>query len=400
MFQGIRIVELAQYVFVPAATAFLADWGAEVIKVEAPGGDPYRTIRIGDGREIGAANLAMEQNNRGKLSLGLDLKSPAGLEALLRVLDGADVFATSLRPAALVRLGLDPETLRARWPRLIYARGNGTGFGGADADKAGYDAASFWARGGFADVLRSAPAQPPVRTRPAAGDHASSTAFALGLVSALFRRERTGQGGLVETSLLANAAWILSADLGVACAGIGVASAEGIRMKPLPLQRAYRTADGRWLQIMILAPDRHWASFCALIGMPDGLTDPRFSTMDGRIAFGQELVERIGERIGSRSWAEWRPLFEAWEGSWELVATIEEVSRDPEVRANDMLFDVALDDGTPLTLVSAPVVLDGRASPGRPARAPDLGQHSAAVLAKAGLSEAEIAALHEAGAAF
>ncbi|MBG6120115.1 MULTISPECIES: CaiB/BaiF CoA transferase family protein [unclassified Sphingobium] len=398
MFHGIRIVELAQYIFVPAATALLADQGAEVIKVEAPGGDPYRTLKVGDGRETASANLALEQNNRGKKSIVLDLKRPEGRDALLRILDSADVFVTSLRPAALERLGLDAAALRARNPRLIYARANGVGFRGPDAGKAGFDASSFWARGGFADLLMPDGAPAPARTRPALGDHASAMSFAFGIVAALFYRERTGVARLVETSLLANAAWILSADLAVACAKGGAPGAPAAgKMTPLPLQRAYRTADDRWVQVMILAPDRHWPSFCHMIGLEAVLDDPLFMTMEGRIENGAALVARIAERIAMRPWSEWHPLFLAWDGAWELVQGIAELSADPQLRSNDMLFDVKADDGTPVTLVSGPVAYDGHAAPPSPRRAPRLDEHGAQLLADAGYAESEIVRMRSAG---
>lgn len=161
MFQGVRVVELAQFVFVPAASVVLADLGAEVIKIEAITGDPYRTLRIADGRQTKSANLAMEQNNRGKKSLAVDLKTPEGRELLLKLIETADIFLTSLRPAALERLSLGVEELQRRNPRLIYARGNGFGFKGPDADRPGYDASAFWARGGFAHML-TPPGQSPI----------------------------------------------------------------------------------------------------------------------------------------------------------------------------------------------------------------------------------------------
>jgi crotonobetainyl-CoA:carnitine CoA-transferase CaiB-like acyl-CoA transferase len=210
VFKGVRVIELAQFVFVPAASTILADLGAEVIKIEAVTGDPYRTLRIADGRQTKSANLSMEQNNRGKKSLAIDLKQPEGIELLLKLIDTADIFLTSLRPGALERLALGPEQLRARNPRLIYVRGNGFGFRGPDADRPGYDASAFWARGGFAHVL-TPPGQSPTRPRPALGDHASAMNIAFGMAGALFNRERTGQGSLVDVSLLASAMWTLSA---------------------------------------------------------------------------------------------------------------------------------------------------------------------------------------------
>ena len=213
IFSGVRIIELAQYVYVPGGSVLLADQGAEVIKIETTGtGDPYRSLRVGDGREVSSVNLAMEQNNRGKKSIALDLKSKEGREAFLALIRTADVFLTSLRPKALRSLHVDPDDLWAVNPKLIYVRGNGLGFRGAEADKPGFDASAFWARGGMAYVM-SPPGQPLTTPRAALGDHSGSMALAFGISGALFRREKTGKGTLVETSLLATAVWMLSSDV-------------------------------------------------------------------------------------------------------------------------------------------------------------------------------------------
>src|SRR5579859_7367446 len=281
VFSGVRVVELAQFVFVPAASALLADQGAEVIHIEPPGsGDPYRTLRIADGRVTKSANLAMEQNNRGKKSVGIDLKSPAGRDVFLRLIETADVFLTSLRPKAIEALGLGIETLRARNPHLIYVRGNGVGFKGAEIDKAGYDASAFWARGGFAHVLRPPGHDEPMRPRPALGDHASAVAVAYGIAGALFKRARTGEPSVVDISLLASAMWILSADIVLSQTQTPEQMARTTSEGRFPLTRAYRTRDGRFIQFMFLDPERHWEALCRNIGSEHLLTDPRFSSAE------------------------------------------------------------------------------------------------------------------------
>ncbi|RYD45896.1 MAG: CoA transferase, partial [Sphingomonadales bacterium] len=296
--EGVTVVEVAQYVFVPAAGVLMADHGAEVIKIEPPEGDPYRTLKIGDGRETAKANLSMEQNNRSKKSLAINLKKEEGREALLKLIETADVFLTSLRPKALVGLRLDPEHVMARNPKIIYARGNGFGYKGNEADKPGYDASAFWARGGFADLLTTPDADTPARPRPALGDHASGMALFGAISAALFRRERTGRGMIAETSLLQNAAWILSSDLTIAKSTPGynphAGFREGIRQ---PLMRAYKTSDGRWIQLMLLAPDKPWPSFCRLIDMPEITDDPRFATSPARIENGAALVAKRGSSV-------------------------------------------------------------------------------------------------------
>ena len=398
VFDGVRIVELAQYVFVPGAGALFANLGAEVIKVEATGsGDPYRSLVVSDGRESATANFAMELNNNSKSSISIDLKDPEGREILLKLIETADVFLTSLRPRALKSLGLDVEDLRKRNPKIIYARGNGVGFEGPESEKAGYDASAFWARGGFAHALSRPDGSPPVRSRPALGDHASSVGLALGIAAALFKRERTGEPSLVETSLLANALWLLSAD-------VTYSQVETYRdQSPLddtrfPLMSSYQTKDGRWIQLMLLAPDRYWPEICAMLDLHNLVDDPRFANSAVRIENGLELTNRFREVIGARNWeGDLKLLFERWNAPWELINTIREVTRDPQVLANDMLYDLKMTEDVSIKLVSGPVRLDGRASPDAPRPAPSLGEHTDFWLEQIGHTQEEIAHLRASG---
>jgi crotonobetainyl-CoA:carnitine CoA-transferase CaiB-like acyl-CoA transferase len=398
IFEGVRVIELAQYVFVPAAGTLMADHGAEVIKIEPPVlGDPYRTLKVGDGREMANANLSMEQNNRGKKSLAIDLKNDEGREILLRLIETADVFLTSLRPRALKSLRLEPEDIKARNPRLIYARGNGLGFKGAEADKAGYDASAFWARGGFADLLTAPDAETTTRPRPALGDHASAVSLLAAIASGLFRRERTGQGMVVETSLLQNAAWILSSDLVISRALEGYNPHAGFREGTRqPLMRAYKTSDGRWIQLMLLAPDKPWPEFCEIIGMPELEKDPLFVTGAVRIENGAELCKILTERIGSRTWAEWAPKFLSWNAPWELIRTIHELGEDPQLKASGTVFPMTLSNGVTVQVVAGPMGFDGHCAPDAPTGSPALGEHSDAILGEIGVEQSELARLRAA----
>lgn len=398
IFEGVRVVELAQYVFVPAASAILADHGAEVIKIEPPvGGDPYRTLKIGDGRETATVNLAMEQNNRGKKSVALDLKNEEGREALLKLVETADVFITSLRPLALKGLRLDPEDLLARNPKLIYARGNGLGFKGEEFNKAGYDASAFWARGGFADLLTAPDADIPTRPRPALGDHATATALLAGISAALFRRERTGKGMVVETSLLQNAAWILSSDLVYSMNNSAydphAGFANGHRA---PLMRAYKTSDGRFIQLMLLAPDKPWPELCEMIGQPELASDPRFVSNALRIENGAELCGILDKAFRSKTWAEWAPLFFAWNAPWELISNLEELSKDPQLAAAGTVFKMELKNGEVVDVVAGPIGFDDQSAPSNPVGSPDLGEHSDEVLGGIGYSAEDLARLRAA----
>jgi crotonobetainyl-CoA:carnitine CoA-transferase CaiB-like acyl-CoA transferase len=397
MFAGVRIVELAQYVFVPGATMLMADQGAEVIKIETPGvGDPYRSLKVGDGREVGAINLAMEQNNHSKKSLCLDLKNEEGREALLKLVETADVFITSLRPKAMRSLRLDVADLRARNPKLIYARGNGLGFKGAEADKAGFDSSTFWARSGMADAF-TVPGQPAPSPRAAFGDHSGSLSLAYAISAALFKRAMTGEPTVVETSLLATAIWMLSSDVTYAQApGYKVhATGGGNRM---PLMKTYPTKDGRLIMLMLLDPRPHWGPLCRLLGLEELINDPRFVDNAARQANCDALAAILTDRIGSQTWAEWKPIFEAWDAPWELIRTIMDVKDDPQVLANEMIYNTVV-DGTPLRLASGPVTFDGSAKPIGLAPAPGMGEHSRDLLASVGYSPAEIEDLMTRGVA-
>ena len=219
-FDGVRVVELAQWVFVPVAGALLADWGADVVHVEHLKGDPYRgLVTQGIGSENEGVNLSMALANRGKRSIALDVQHGEGLAVLLRLLESADVFLTNLRPGALSRLTLDPETLTERFPRLVYAHGHGYGARGPDANQAGYDASAFFARGGLAYMLTPPDRHYPISQRGAMGDRNGAMALAFGIAAALVKRARTGAGSVVDVSLLATAMWTLSSDLLAALGG-------------------------------------------------------------------------------------------------------------------------------------------------------------------------------------
>ncbi len=390
IFSGVRVLELAQYVFVPGAGVLLADQGAEVIKIETTGtGDPYRTLKVGDGREVGTTNLAMEQNNRGKKSIALDLKSQEGREAFLELVETADVFLTSLRPKALRALQLDVDNLRARNPRIIYARGNGLGFRGAEANKAGFDASAFWARGGMCHAF-TLPGNQPTPPRPAFGDHSGSTSLAFGIAGALFRRAMTGMATVVETSLLSTAVWMLSSD-------ITYNQVPGYKLHPegpgkFPLMGVYRTRDGRVIQLMLLDPRPHWRSFCELVGLHGLIDDPRFADNVARMKNSQALTALIEERIGSKDWAQWKPAFDAWDAPWELIRTLDDVCADPQVHANEMIFNMHVGE-TRVQVVAGPTAFDGRAAPAELRRSPQMGEHTHALLTEVGYTTEQLADL-------
>src|SRR5262252_4404624 len=282
--EGIRVVEVAEWFFVPSCGTVLADWGAEVIKVEHPTrGDPLRGLMtsgmVPGGKGV---NYMVEHCNRGKKSVGVDLGTDAGREILYKLVKTADVYITSFLPAARQRLRIDDEHLHAVNPRLIYARGHGQGQRGPDREKAGFDAASFWSRGGIAMRLTPPGADAPVMQSAAFGDSIGGMFTAGGVAAALFERERTGKGTTVDVSLLGTAMWVLAPDV----LSAHLFKAEMPRMSraqnPNPLVNSYRTRDGRWLFCNMLQPDRYWGGFVAALGHPELNTDLRFSTAMAR----------------------------------------------------------------------------------------------------------------------
>ena len=386
VFAGVRVIELAQYVYVPGAGVMLADQGAEVIKIEAIEGDPYRTLKIGADRNLGGVNISMEQNNRNKKSVALDLKSQEGHEALLKLAETADVFLTSLRPKAITALGLDVEDLRARNPRIIYARGNGVGFRGAEANRPGYDASAFWARGGACHAF-TRPGQQPTSPRPAFGDHIGSMAMAYGIAGALFKRAMTGEPSVVENSLLSAACWVLSGDLTMTqMPGYETHPPRQIRR---PLTYTYGTRDGKLIQLMILNPQQRWRAFCGVLGLETIADDPRFASDDARNADPDALIALLQSRFEARDFAEWEPLLESIDIPWELVRSVRDVAADPQVRANGMMRKMAVGDRE-VEIVAGPTAFDGEAIHGVACASPPLGAHTDALLREVGYDDAAI----------
>ena len=395
-FEGVRVVELAQWVFVPVAGALLADWGADVIRVERPEGDPYRGLATqGIGTDSGGVNLSLALAGRGKRSMTIDLKLEEGREILHRLLETADVFLTNLRPGALDRLGLDADTLTDRYPTLVYARGHGYGVRGPDANQAGYDASAFWARGGMAHVLTPPELSDPINQRGAMGDRNGAMALAFGIASALLRRTRTGKGSVIDVSLLATAMWTLSSDVLSAIQGQTPRAPSAGAVHVNPLVGMYRTSDGRHIQLVFLEADRYWADFCRLLGRSDLLEDPRFVDLAARRDHVEECAAALREEFASRTFEEWKELLAKIDAPWAPVQAVEELLVDPQVLANDYIGDVEIDGGPSYRLPSVPLQVDEQPPPLR--RAPEHGEHTEAVLLELGYTWEQISALAEAG---
>ncbi|HEX4189485.1 MAG TPA: CaiB/BaiF CoA-transferase family protein [Marmoricola sp.] len=396
--EGIRVVELAAWTFVPSAGAVLADWGADVIKIEHPEtGDPQRML-ISSGLVPGAGgvNHFVEQPNRGKRSVGINVGTPGGLEALMRLIETADVFITNLLPDSRERLGISVEQVRARNPKIIYGRGHGYGSKGDEAARGGYDLAAYWSRGGIADGY--APREggyPPVQ-RPAFGDLFGGFAIASGIAGALFKRERTGIPSVVDVSLLALAMWQISTD--VVAAGVTGQPMPKFNLDemPNPVASIYKTADDRYVTFVLLQADRFWADFCDRLGRPDLIEDERYSSAPVRFVNRADCVAELRSAFESQPLAHWEKAFDGFEGVWDVMRTALEVHDDPQVIANGYLPRVEDGKGVEFALVDSPVQFDERPNASR--RAPELGEHTELALIEAGYTWEELADLKANGA--
>lgn len=398
--EGIRVIEVASWMFVPSGGAVLADWGAEVIKVEPPAGDPQRglvTSGLLPGGP-GGVNFMIEQPNRGKESVVIDLTHPDGREALMRLVDTADVFLTSYLPSARKKLGIDVDDIRTRKPDIVYARGSGHGPLGPDADKPGYDGTAYWARGGIGAVMpEREEGYPQNQASPAFGDVMGGMATAGGVAAALVRRARTGEGSVVDCSLLATAMWQVS-PLVVASKLFGFSKIPfGDRTAvPNPLVNCYRTADHRFINIILLQGDKFWDELCDKLGRPDLADDPRFADQAARAENSRDCVLALDEAFGAQDLAHWKEALADFSGAWTPFQTLDELYEDPQVVANGYLPEIEAPNGDKVQLVASPVQFDEQ--PITATRAPEFGEHTEMILVSTGMDWDEIAALKESGA--
>lgn len=397
--KGVRVLEVAAWTFVPSAGAVLAEWGAEVIKVEPrEGGDPQRglvTMGIVD-EGGGSVNYMIEIPNRGKKSIGVDLSTPGGQEVVHELAKNCDVFLTSYLPGRRKKMGIDVEDIRAVNPNIVYVRGSGHGPQGPDADKPGYDGVSYWARGGIATVL-SEEAEELVRSRPAFGDLLGGMTIAGGIAAALYKKATTGEGSVVDVSLLGLAAWNLSPDVAVSQIHGGSAIPKyGHADAPNPLVGTYRTKDGRWVQLMMLQLDKFYAETMRAIGLPELVDDPRFAEPGPRYQNRVELIALLDQAFAQRTLQEWRDALAGISGAWGVVQTPGELCSDPAVTANGYIAQTATMNGVPYSLPTNPVQFDEQAVV--PPGAPEHGQHTEEILLGAGMAWEQIEKYKESGA--
>lgn len=393
---GVKVVELAIQGFVPSGGAVLADWGAEVIKVEAPQGDPLRLVMSsGLAADTGDFNFLWELANRNKRGIALDLRIPEGRAVFDKLLEGADVLITNFLPSARTKLRVMPEDVWKVNPKLIYAKGHGQGQRGPDADQGGFDAVSYWARGGLGHIL-TPPQGPLIMQRGAMGDFPSGAMLAGGVAAALYRREKTGKGIVVDVALLNMAVWQLGMDLtATTITRSEPMSLAGQRVLPNPLIGPYRTGDSRWLLLNMLDDTRHWAPTCRALGLDQLIEDPKFVDTAARAEHSEELHKLIAEVIGSKELSELRERLGSEDTIFAALASPVEVIDDPQVLANGYL---AQHPNHPTCRVAtAPMQFDdGMVEVKR--GAPAIGEHTEEILGELGYSADEVSALRKVNA--
>ena len=394
---GVKVLEVAEQGFVPSAAAILADWGADVIKVERPGGDPLRHYAsLGVVPHVDDFNILFESFNRHKRGVVIDLRNDEGRAALDHLIGWADVFITSFLPSGRDKLRLNPEDIWKANPRCIFAIGSGQGLEGPDKDLGGFDAVSFWARGGLGHIL-TAPGAPLVMPRGAMGDAPSGAYLAGGIAGALYKQARTNEPSIVDVSLLGAAVWTLTIDL-VTTAAMGE---EPKRHRPgkapsgTVLIGGYPTADDRWLSLNMLDQERHWEPTCRALGLDDLLAREEFATVESRTANVNELYDIFSARIASLTLDELRARLAAHDTIYSSFASPTEVIADPQVEINGYMPRVP--DHPTARLSSSPMQFDGKGLE-ISRRAPDVGEHTDEVFRSLGVDDAEIERLRSAGA--
>jgi crotonobetainyl-CoA:carnitine CoA-transferase CaiB-like acyl-CoA transferase len=401
---GVRVLEVAQFTYVPSAGAVLADWGAEVVKIEHPvTGDAQRGLVkvLGAAASKPGSSFApiMEAPNRGKRSVGLALDNAEARPLFDELVHRSDVFLTNYLPSARKKLSIDVDDVRRVNPDIIYVAGSGFGMDGPDRDTGAYDATAFWARGGSADGLN-----PPDSTQSAFmpagayGDNIGGITIAGGVAAALYGRHVTGEPSVLDVSLLAVGAWATQFSVNMAMLmGGPLPKAERRTQAPgNPLTGAYRTADGRFVQLSMLQPTRYWPEFCRLMGLEQYAGDPRFDSLEAMAEHSEAAHDIVADTIGKLSFAECKALLRRGTGQWAPVQDAWEMAHDEDLTANGRIANIVDAEGNPQQLVASPVKFDD--DPAALERAPQFAEHTDDVLRELGVDDDQLIELKIAGA--
>ncbi|MFT5210732.1 MAG: crotonobetainyl-CoA:carnitine CoA-transferase CaiB-like acyl-CoA transferase [Flavobacterium sp.] len=388
LFADLKVLDVGSWIAAPVAATMLADFGAQVTKIEIPGsGDPYRLYAASPGAPDSEVNYAWQMDARNKRSLSLNLKSAEGRAILLKLVADCDVYITNHSPKMREDWGLGYEALHQLNPRLIYASLTAYGEQGPERNREGFDLVAYWSRSGLMDLVRG-PGSAPAAALPGMGDHPTAVSMYAGIVTALLRRGKTGEGSYVHTSLLANGIWSASC---VAQGSFTGATFGRYRhdMGQMYSRCPYEAQDGRWLQFTMVRTQEEMDLMFAVLGMPEVLLDERFAEPEARLKNGAVLVELIRPVLLSRDSKEWMIDFQALGVPVALVGEVERLTDDVQVTSNKILLDGA-DTGMP-KVIKHPVNIDGLPCP-EVQRAPDVGEHGYQVLTELGYSKQEIEA--------
>ena len=395
IFEGLKVLDCASFIAAPAAATVLSDFGADVIKIEPPGaGDPYRNLPNLPGYPHSVHNFAWMLESRNKRSLALDLSKPEGQAVLHRLAAEADVFITNFPPAVREKLGLTYSKLAPLNDRLIYASFTGYGEKGEEANKPGFDSNAYWARSGLMDLVRADENTTPARSIAGMGDHPCAMAFYGAIVTALYKRERTGKGSHVSSNLMANGVWASSVLAQAKLCGAKFARRRSREHALNALTNHYKCRDGRWIMLSLLNEERQWPALARCLGLENHISDPEFDTKAGRHARSVELIKIFDEIFATRDLAEWRGILDGNGLVFGVVGILDDIPNDKQMIENEVL--VPFENDTMLT-INSPIWVDGSKKV-QPRRAPDIGEHSDEILRAAGYDEAAIQKLRASGA--
>ena len=397
IFTGLKVLEIASFIAGPSAATILSDFGAEIVKLEPPGiGDPYRYFYLTPPNPPLKENYTWQLTNRNKKSIVVDLKNPKAEEILRRLVSWADVFVTNFPPHVRKKLKLSYEDISSINPRLIYASITGYGEAGPEADKPGFDITAYWARSGLMQFTREA-SSPPAVPVPGIGDHATAVSLYASIVTGLYRRERTGEGCEVATSLIAEGAWATAAWLQAGLFGAKFSGEIDRANPPNAIAGAsYKTLDNRWVLLVFVEEDKNWPVFARAVGHEDWISDVRFAEAKSRHKNSRTLVAELDKLFVTQPLSYWKKLLDDAMLPYGVVQIPEEILKDPQLMANQIIVPIEEENETPRYTVNSPINV--KQSPKIPPKvAPTLGEHTKQVLEEIGYDEASIEALKKAG---
>ena len=391
---GLRVIDCSTYIAGPAAAVILSDFGADVIKIERPPyGDPYRYLVQVQGMPVSDQNYCWMLDARNKRSVALNLSDPEAREALLKMVRGADIFITNYQPQLQRKFRLEYADLSAINPKLIYASVTGYGEIGEDAEKPGYDATAYWARSGLMHTMHNGDAE-PVQSPAGFGDHPTSMTVFAGIMLALYRRQLTGEGSRVTTSLMANGAWSNSCLIQAALCGATFLPKWTRKNAINPLVNHYVTRDGARIFFCLLDPVRDWPNLCRALEFPELIEDPKFSTAAARRENSAELIAKMDHAFAQCDLSHWAPVLKKFDLIWGPVPSPAQVAQDPQPDQNHVFMELA----PGLKTVQNPIRVEGLEKIA-PRMAPGIGEHTRQVLGEIGYSEQDIQQMIERGAA-